>query len=319
MASFAVLVMHVGRWDSDNCYIDYTIEGVISKESSSYKELYNVVAMQLGVDMNVIKLKIEYKVEESNTPMLIHNDMGVRVYIMLKKAANDFNKYPICISILDNSNNITELCESSNKEKGMVRSVCIDGIAEFETRQMTIGELIESLCVLGSGSYDGVISDPCNKYMEVAQAYKDKATLKSVMERYAIEKRFHYRTVRSNAIKPVIVVDGSHLRGPYNGTFVAASTMDGAGHIFPLAYGIIDSENDTAWTWFFVQLREAYGEMNNTCVISDRNEIIIKAVTRVYNNVPHYACMWHLWGNVEKKFRKSSKELCPVFYTMTKT
>ncbi|KAH0664932.1 hypothetical protein KY285_026138 [Solanum tuberosum] len=26
----------------------------------------------------------------------------------------------------------------------------------------------------------------------------------------------------------VIVVDGSHLRGPYNGTFVAASTMDGA-------------------------------------------------------------------------------------------
>ncbi|KAH0743259.1 hypothetical protein KY290_031252 [Solanum tuberosum] len=91
--------------------------------------------------------------------------------------------------------------------------------------------------------------------------------------------------------KPVIVVDGSHLRGPYNGTFVAASTMDGAGHIFPLAYGIIDSENDTTWTWFFVQLREAYGEKINTCVISDRNEIIIKAVTKVYNNVPHYACM----------------------------
>ncbi|KAH0743258.1 hypothetical protein KY290_031251 [Solanum tuberosum] len=201
MASLAVLVMHSGRWDGDNCYVDYTIEGVISKESSSYKELYNVIAMQLGVDMNVIKLKIEYKVEESNTPMLIHNDMGVRVYIMLKKAANDFNKYPICISILDNSNNTTELCESSNQEKGMVRSVCIDGIAEFETRQMIIGELIESLCVLGSGSYDGVISDPCNKYMEADQVYKDKATLKSVMERYAIEKRFQYRTVRSNAIK----------------------------------------------------------------------------------------------------------------------
>ncbi|XP_049350211.1 uncharacterized protein LOC125814810 [Solanum verrucosum] len=28
--------------------------------------------------------------------------------------------------------------------------------------------------------------------------------------------------------RPVIVVDGSHLRGPYNGTFVASSTMDGA-------------------------------------------------------------------------------------------
>nr|XP_025884770.1 uncharacterized protein LOC112940701 [Solanum lycopersicum] len=49
--------------------------------------------------------------------------------------------------------------------------------------------------------------------------------------------------------RSVIVVDGSHLRGPYNGTFVAASTTDGA--------------------------------------VSDRNESIIKAVTQVYRNVSH--------------------------------
>ncbi|KAH0692936.1 hypothetical protein KY285_020033 [Solanum tuberosum] len=29
--------------------------------------------------------------------------------------------------------------------------------------------------------------------------------------------------------RPVVVVDGSHLRGPYNGTFIAARTTDGAG------------------------------------------------------------------------------------------
>ena len=32
-----------------------------------------------------------------------------------------------------------------------------------------------------------------------------------------------------NHCRPVVVVDGSHLRGPYNGTFVAASTTNGAG------------------------------------------------------------------------------------------
>ena len=36
------------------------------------------------------------------------------------------------------------------------------------------------------------------------------------------------------------------------------------------------------------------------CVVSDRNASIIKAVGKVYNDVPHYACMWHLWGNVKK-------------------
>ncbi|KAG5594371.1 hypothetical protein H5410_035603 [Solanum commersonii] len=153
MASLAILVMHSGRWDNDNCYVDYTIEG----------ELYNVIAMQLGVDTNLIKLKLEYRVKESKTPMLIHNDMGVRVYIMLKKSADDFNKYPICISKMDNSSNITELCESSNQENDMVTSICNDGIADFETMHMSIGELVEPLCVLGSWSRDGVISHPCNK------------------------------------------------------------------------------------------------------------------------------------------------------------
>ena len=90
----------------DNCYVNHTIEGVIFKESSSYNELYNVIAMQLGIERNVKKLKIEYKIEESNTPMLIHNDMGVRVYIMLKKAVNEFNKYLLCIVKLDNRSSI---------------------------------------------------------------------------------------------------------------------------------------------------------------------------------------------------------------------
>ena len=70
MASLAILVKHSGRWDNDNCYVDYTIKEMIFKESSSYNECYNVIAMQLGIDTNVIKLKIEYKIEENNTPML---------------------------------------------------------------------------------------------------------------------------------------------------------------------------------------------------------------------------------------------------------
>ncbi|KAH0688761.1 hypothetical protein KY285_015910 [Solanum tuberosum] len=102
---------------------------------------------------------------------------------------------------MDNSSNITELCESSNQENDMVTSICNDGIADFETRQLSIGELVKPLCVLGLGSCDGVISDPCNKYVEIDQVYKNKATLKFVMENYAIENRFQYRTARSNAIR----------------------------------------------------------------------------------------------------------------------
>ncbi|XP_059295326.1 uncharacterized protein LOC132048637 [Lycium ferocissimum] len=104
----------------------------------------------------------------------------------------------------------------------------------------------------------------------------------------------------------------------YNGTFVSASTMDGAGNILPLAYGVIDSENDKSWTWFFEQFKEAYGLWESMCVVSDKHESIIKAVSKVYHNVPHFACIWHLWKNVYNKYRKSHKVLSGVYYAMAK-
>uniref|UniRef100_A0A1S4CSW8 SWIM-type domain-containing protein n=1 Tax=Nicotiana tabacum TaxID=4097 RepID=A0A1S4CSW8_TOBAC len=58
--------------------------------------------------------------------------------------------------------------------------------------------------------------------------------------------------------------DESHLKSYYTGTFVSASTLDGAGHILPLAYGVIDSENDAAWTWFFEQFKIAYGKFKRS-------------------------------------------------------
>ncbi|XP_070029385.1 uncharacterized protein [Nicotiana sylvestris] len=121
-----------------------------------------------------------------------------------------------------------------------------------------------------------------------------------------------------NQYRPIVVVDGSHLKLYYTGTFVSASTLDGAGHILSLAYGVIDSENDAAWTWFFEQFKEAYGERESMCIVSDRNESIIKSVSRVYSTVPHFACIWHLWNNVYKKFKRSHSKLSEIYFSMEK-
>ncbi|XP_075109244.1 uncharacterized protein LOC142181030 [Nicotiana tabacum] len=150
------------------------------------------------------------------------------------------------------------------------------------------------------------------------QVYKDKATLKEVMENYAISQRFQFQVDRSNAIRLIVVVDGSHLKSYYTGTFFSASMLDGAGHILPLAYGIIDSENDAAWTWFFEQFKIAYGDRGNMCIASDRNESIIKSVLRMYPDVPYFACIWHLWNNVYKKFKKIHAKLSEIYFSMAK-
>nr|XP_009778281.1 PREDICTED: uncharacterized protein LOC104227683 [Nicotiana sylvestris] len=70
--------------------------------------------------------------------------------------------------------------------------------------------------------------------------------------------------------RPVVVVDGTFLKSAYRGIMLTASTMDAAGTILPLAYAVVDSENDASWKWFFEQFKGAYGERPSMCVVSDR-------------------------------------------------
>ncbi|XP_019237876.1 PREDICTED: uncharacterized protein LOC109218012 [Nicotiana attenuata] len=90
--------------------------------------------------------------------------------------------------------------------------------------------------------------------------------------------------------RPVVVVDGTFLKTAYRGIMLTASTMDAAGTILPLAYAVVDSENDASWKWFFEQFKQAYGERTSMCVVSDRNESILKGRT--------------LWMNLMKGCRR---------------
>ncbi|KAH0655594.1 hypothetical protein KY285_030476 [Solanum tuberosum] len=118
--------------------------------------------------------------------------------------------------------------------------------------------------------------------------------------------------------RQVVTVDGAHVGGAYKGTFLSASTLDGEGCILPLAYGVVDTENDCSWTWFFEQFKNTFGEREKMCVVSDRNESIMKSVRIVFPIVPHYACIWHLWKNVYGNFKRSRNTISDLFYSMAK-
>ena len=54
-----------------------------------------------------------------------------------------------------------------------------------------------------------------------------------------------------NKVRPVVAVDGTHLKGKYKGTLYVAACFDSNEQIFPLAFGIGDTENESLYTWFF--------------------------------------------------------------------
>ncbi|XP_059277727.1 uncharacterized protein LOC132031860 [Lycium ferocissimum] len=140
------------------------------------------------------------------------------------------------------------------------------------------------------------------------------------------EDRFLYTFVALEACirgweycRPIVVVDGTHLKSTYKGTMLIACTLDPGGSILPLAYGIVDSENDSSWTWFFERFREAFGERENMCFVSDRHESIWNASAKqLYPGLPHYACIWHLWNNLIKQCHRNKEQMRKLYYAMAK-
>ncbi|XP_019230947.1 PREDICTED: uncharacterized protein LOC109211819 [Nicotiana attenuata] len=118
---------------------------------------------------------------------------------------------------------------------------------------------------------------------------------------------------------PVVVVDGTFLKSAYRGIMLTASTMGAAGTILPLAYVVVDSENDASWKWFFEQFKHAYGERPNMCVVSNWNESILKATSIVYPGMPDYSFMWHIWTNIRAKFKKGHLKLSELYFATARS
>ncbi|XP_010445707.1 PREDICTED: uncharacterized protein LOC104728429 [Camelina sativa] len=123
------------------------------------------------------------------------------------------------------------------------------------------------------------------------------------------EHRFKYLFISFNAsicgfnyVRRVIVVDGIYLTGKYEGVLLIACAQDGNFQIFPLAFGIVDSECDASWDWFFTKLSECISDEYPLVVVSDRHSSIAKACR---NDIPWATrgiCYYHLQQNIISNF-----------------
>lgn len=85
------------------------------------------------------------------------------------------------------------------------------------------------------------------------------------------------------AMRKVVVVDGTHLKGRYAGCLLTASAQDGNYQIFSLAFAIVDSENDMLWEWFFENQSAFVPNEPRLVVVSDRHPSIYKRISKVSN------------------------------------
>ena len=100
----------------------------------------------------------------------------------------------------------------------------------------------------------------------------------------------------------VLQVDVSEGHNGYNFYLTTFVMVDGENNSRNLAYCLHDRQDAPTFEWMFQHLDPF---LNSGCVFSaifsDRDGAIIKAVEKVWPEVFHGHCLWHLLKNIRKK------------------
>lgn len=129
------------------------------------------------------------------------------------------------------------------------------------------------------------------------------------------QKRFMYLFIAVGAciegfqaMRKVIIIDGTHLKTVYGGVLVIACAQDPDRHHYPLAFGVVDGEKDASWRWFLNLLKTQIPDDPELVFVSDRHQSIIKTVHEVYPKSAHGYCIFHLSQNVKAHVTKGQRK-----------
>jgi len=110
--------------------------------------------------------------------------------------------------------------------------------------------------------------------------------------------------------RPVLGLDGTHLKSKFQGILLTATATDARGSLFPLAFGVVDAENDENWRWFLNNLHHVlekhipdFLKIKFTLTfLSNRQKGLIGGVETIFPEAAHGCCLKHLevsrakWG-----------------------
>ncbi len=95
-----------------------------------------------------------------------------------------------------------------------------------------------------------------------------------------------------------------------------ATMQDPNKHVYPIAFGVVDSENDASWSFFFRHLKFIVEDTPEVVFVSDRHSSIEKGLRNTYVFATQGICTFHLWMNIKAKYKRS--DLRELFFRAAK-
>lgn len=71
------------------------------------------------------------------------------------------------------------------------------------------------------------------------------------------------------------------MTGNFKGQLATASAVDGHNWMFPVAFGVMDSETNDNWIWFMKMLREAIGSPSVLAICTEAGQPVMAGVSSI--------------------------------------
>lgn len=154
------------------------------------------------------------------------------------------------------------------------------------------------------------------------------------------------RSLWSMWCRPIFGLDGCFLKCTLKGQLLAAVGRYANNGMYPIAWAVVDVENEDNWTWFLQKLQSDFNlqKGQNYTIISDRQKVLlgldelefyylclssdfclfyiiqglVKAVEMILPDVEHRMCARHIYDNLKKLFPRQA-EMKDLFWRVTES
>ncbi|GJY20786.1 hypothetical protein Tco_0393352 [Tanacetum coccineum] len=89
--------------------------------------------------------------------------------------------------------------------------------------------------------------------------------------------------------RELLGLDGAFMRGQYPGQMLTVVGVDANNGIYPVVYGIVESENQYSWTWFLTCLADDFDLFSNSnfTFITDRQKGLLPTIAKLFPSAEH--------------------------------
>ncbi|KAK9077857.1 hypothetical protein SSX86_006195 [Deinandra increscens subsp. villosa] len=118
-----------------------------------------------------------------------------------------------------------------------------------------------------------------------------------------------------NGCRKLLCLDGCFLKTFLGGMLLAAIGRDSNDQMYPVAWAVVEGENNDSWGWFMNELYKCLDVTEGGkgwTLISDQQKGLLNGVAQYWGNAEHRNCARHIYANWHKKYK--GDDLKSVFW-----